>query len=268
MNDFAGKYAIVTGAGEGIGWGICQDLARSGSIVALNDVRADIAEQAAAEINRDIGVERVFAYPGNVAEPDTVFQIVEKFAAVHAPPDIVVANAGVTRYSEFLQTTPDMFDYVVGVNLRGAYFTAQAGVKQMITADKPGRIILMSSVVGIQAYPNFSLYGMTKAAVQMMARTMALELGTHGVTVNSISPGATLTPRAEREDPNYAQNWATVNPTGRAGNVTDIVSAVRYLASEGAGQVTGHNLVVDGGWSIRSPLPVDSPAKPVDEEAV
>lgn len=268
MNDlmrFAGKYAVVTGAGEGIGLGICQALAERGAIVALNDIRGDVAAQAAQEINAALGEERVVAYAGDVAETDTVFEMIRSFAETHGPPDIVVANAGVTRYIEFLETTPDDFDRIVGVNLRGTYFTAQAGAKQMTAHHKPGRIILMSSVTGIQAYPNFSVYGMTKMAIQMMARTLSLEVGQYGITVNAISPGATLTPRVKRDDPNYAENWATVNPTGRVGTVDDIVSAVLYLASDAAGHVTGQNLVVDGGWTVRSPIPVDSPEKPVGD---
>ncbi|MEO0565564.1 MAG: SDR family oxidoreductase, partial [Chloroflexota bacterium] len=231
MNDFSRKYALVTGAGEGIGLGICRALAQRGAIVALNDVRGDVAEDAAKAINATIGVDRVFAYPGDVAKPETVFRMVDAFVETHGPPDIVIANAGITRYMEFLETTPDMFEKVVGVNLRGSYFTAQAGAKQMVAHNKRGRIILMSSVVGIQAYPNFSLYGFTKAAIQMMARTLSLELGTHGITVNAISPGATLTPRVERDDPNYTENWGTVTPTGRVGMVDDVVGAALYLAS-------------------------------------
>lgn len=266
MNEFDGKNAIVTGAGEGVGLGICQALAKAGARVGLNDIRADLARQMASEINEQVGATRVHALPGDVADPVTIHDLVERFSVEVGVPDIIVANAGITRFVEFLETTPEIFDRVVAVNQRGAYFLSQAGAKQMIAHGNPGRIILMSSAVGLQAYPNFSVYGMTKAALQMMAKSLALELGQYGITVNAISPGATLTPRALRSDPAYADNWATVNVTERVGQIDDVVAATLFLASDSAGQITGHNLIVDGGWSMRSPLPVDSPAKPVNEE--
>lgn len=267
MNKFVDKNVIVTGAGEGIGLGICRAFAEAGAFVALNDIRADVAHRMAAHINHDYNegqaAARVYAYPGDVAEPDVVYQIVDGFTAQVGAPDMVIANAGITRYIEFLHSTPEMFDRIVQVNLRGSYFLAQAAAKQMIAAGKKGRIVLMSSVVGLRAFPNFSIYGMTKAGIQMLAKSMALELGPYGITVNAISPGATLTPRTEREDPNYAANWATVNLTKRVGEIDDVVAAVLFLASESAGQITGQNLIVDGGWTLRSPIPEDAPEKPV-----
>jgi 3-oxoacyl-[acyl-carrier protein] reductase len=154
---------------------------------------------------------------------------------------------------------------MVNVNLRGSFFLAQAAALKMIAAGKPGRIILMSSVVGLRAFPNFSIYSMTKAAIQMLAKSLALELGPYGITVNAISPGATLTERTQREDPQYAENWASVTITQRAGTVDDIVNAVLFLASSQSSQITGHNLVVDGGWTLRSPLPAEHPEKPVTD---
>lgn len=263
MSKFVNKNVIVTGAGEGIGLGICRAFAEAGAFVALNDIRADVAHQMASEMNTALAAERVYAYPGDVAKPDVVYQMVDEFTAQVGAPDIVIANAGITRYIEFLQCTPEMFDRIVQVNLRGSYFLAQAAAKQMIAAGKKGRIVLMSSVVGLRAFPNFSIYGMTKAGIQMLAKSMALELGPYGITVNAISPGATLTPRTEREDPNYAANWATVNLTQRVGEIDDVVAAVLFLTSESAGQITGQNLIVDGGWTLRSPIPEDAPEKPV-----
>ena len=267
MIDLTGKYAIVTGAGEGIGLGICHGLAQAGVTVGLNDIRAEVAHQAVAQINEEIGMERAYALPGDVAETNFVFETVNRFTKNFGAPDIIVANAGITRYIEFLETTPEIFDRLVAVNQRGAYFLAQAGARQMIAHEKRGRIILMCSVVGIQAHQNFSVYSMTKAALQMMAKSLALELGRYGITVNAISPGATLTPRVQREDPAYADNWATVNLTQRVGEVADILAATKFLASEAAAQITGQNLTVDGGWSIYSPIPADSPDKPVDENS-
>ncbi len=129
----------------------------------------------------------------------------------------------------------------------------------MIQARIPGRIILMSSVTGLQAHLNLGCYGITKAGICMMARAIALEVGKYGITVNAISPGATLTERTLQDDPRYEENWASVTPTGRVGSVEDVVAAALYLASPAASHVTGQTLVVDGGWTLQSPLPPEHP---------
>jgi len=120
----------------------------------------------------------------------------------------------------------------------------------------------MSSVTGIQAHLNLGGYGITKAGIRMMAKIIAVEVGHYGITANAISPGATLTERTLQEDPDYEKNWASVTPNGRVGHVEDIVAAALYLASPEARHVTGQTLVVDGGWTIHSPLPADQPGLP------
>lgn len=266
MKRFQDKRVIVTGAGQGIGFGICRAFAAEGAVVLLNDLDAGLAESAAQQINQQLGSRQVYPFAGDVAFPETCFQMVEAFTTQHGAPDIVVANAGITRYIEFLECTPEMFDHVVGVNLRGTYFLAQSAAKKMIQAQQAGRILVMSSVVGLRAYLNFSVYSMTKAGLAMLAKSMALELGPHQITVNAISPGATLTERTQREDPNYAENWATVSMNGRVGWVEDIVAASLFLASPEASHITGQNLVVDGGWTQRSPIPEAHPDKPIEDE--
>jgi len=265
MGQYENKRVFVTGAGQGIGYAICKAFAEEGAIVGLNDAQPELAQQGAAELNALVGAERVFAYPGDVADPTTVYVMIEEFTQQHGVPHVVVANAGITKYIEFLECTPEIFDKVTQVNLRGSYFLAQAAAKKMIAAEIPGRIILMSSVVGWRAFLNFSVYSMTKAALQMMAKSLALGLGQHRITVNSISPGAILTERTKQEDPNYAENWSEVIVTGRVGTVEDIAHTTLFLASPAASQITGQDLLVDGGWSLRSPVPAEHPEKPVDE---
>jgi len=266
MGDFQDKNVIVSGAGQGIGYGLCRGFAIEGANVVLNDIDADLARQAAAKINDEAGDERVAPFVADMADPDACISLVKFCSDRLGAPHIVVANAGITHYVPFLQCTPDVFDTIVAVNLRGSYFLAQAAARMMVDNRIAGRILLMSSVVGLRAFPNFSVYGMTKAALQMLARSLALELGAHGITVNAISPGATLTERTQEDDPNYAENWATVNISGRVGTVEDVVAAALFLASDAAGQITGHNLVVDGGWSLRSPLPEEHPVLPPEQD--
>lgn len=264
MNTFSGKAVLVTGAGVGIGYALCQAFAREGAFVALNDVNATLCQTAARQINDVVGSELVAPYAGDVADVATVREICQNFFAQAGRLDIVIANAGITNYGEFLSCTPEDFDRLTSVNLRGSFFTAQAGARLMIEARIPGRIILMSSVTGIQAHLNLGGYGITKAGIRMMAKTCGLELARYGITVNAISPGATLTERTLLDDPAYEQNWAGVTPTGRVGHVEDIVAAALYLASPEARHVTGQTLVIDGGWTTQSPLP---PEHPVAHEA-
>lgn len=151
----------------------------------------------------------------------------------------------------------------MGVNLRGSYFTAQAAARIMIEMQVRGRIILMSSVTGMQAMLNLSSYGVTKAGIRMMAKNIALEVAQYGITANAICPGAILTERTLVDDPQYERNWEQVTPTGHIGYVEDIVGTALYLASPEARHITGQTLVVDGGWSLRSPLPPEHPELPV-----
>ena len=249
MSTFTGQAVLVTGAGSGIGYALCRAFASAGATVALNDLDATLAQSAAAEINSVLEVELVHPYACDVADVEAVRALCRHFAETAGSLDIAIANAGITSYGAFLTMTPEAFDRLTSVNLRGSLFTAQAAARIMIDAHIPGRIILMSSVTGIQPHLNLGSYGITKAGIRMMAKTIALEVSGYGITANAISPGATLTGRTLSDDPQYERHWSGVTPTGRVGHVEDIVAAALYLASPAARHVTGQTIVVDGGWS-------------------
>lgn len=256
---FAEKTVFVTGAGVGIGFALCQAFAAAGAVVALNDVDEGLATSAAAHINTAVAA-RVFPYVFDVADVPATQAAINDFARQHGRLDIVIANAGITHYGHFLEYTAADFDRVMAVNLRGTYFTAQAAARQMIssgTAD--GRILLISSVTGVRAFKSLGTYGVSKAGIMHMARVLALELGGYGITVNTLCPGATLTERTVNDDPAYAAKWAGVTPDGRVGAVEDIAAAALFLASPAARHITGQTLQIDGGWSLRSPIPEDHP---------
>lgn len=260
MSAFAGKTVFVTGAGVGIGFGLCRAFAEAGAVVALNDVNEELARAAAAKINARLPAPAITPYAFDVAEVTAVENAITQFAQQHGRLDIVIANAGITQYGKFLEYTVADFDRVMGVNLRGSYFTAQAAARQMIergTAD--GRILLMASVTGVRAFKSLGTYGVSKAGIIHMARVLALELGAYGITVNALCPGAIVTERTVADDPDYAQKWGGVTPDGRAGEVEDIVAAALFLASSAARHITGQTIQVDGGWSLRSPIPEDHP---------
>ena len=176
MSTFAGKAVLVTGAGTGIGYALCQAFASAGAIVALNDIDSTLCQRAAQQINGTLGVERVHPYVCDVADAQAVRTMFQRFVDTAGRLDIAIANAG--------------------------------------------------------------------------------------ITANAISPGATLTERTLRDDPEYERHWASVTPDGRVGYVEDIVAAALYLASPEARHVTGHTLVVDGGWTLQSPLPEGQPDLP------
>ena len=262
MSAFSGKAVLVTGAGTGIGYTLCHAFASAGATVALNDIDPTLCQRAAQQINGTLGAERVHPYACDVADVEAVRSMFQRFVDAVGQLDIAIANAGITSYGAFLTFTPEAFDRLTSVNMRGSFFTAQTAARIMIDAHIPGRIIFMSSVTGIQAHLNLGGYGITKASIRMMAKTVALEVGEYGITANAISPGATLTERTLQDDSGYERNWASVTPTGRVGYVEDIVAAALYLASPQARHVTGQTLVVDGGWTLQSPLPLEHPDLP------
>ncbi|MEZ4776824.1 MAG: SDR family oxidoreductase [Bacteroidia bacterium] len=255
---FVGKVVWVTGAGQGIGYEICRMFAQAGAWVALNDLDPILAEQAATAINRETGTQTVSAWPGDISNPEIISAMAEGIESQLGKLDILVANAGITIFGEFLQFAASSFDKLVNVNLRGSYFCAQAAALSMIRNKIDGRILLMSSVTGVQAHSNLSAYGMTKAAIRMLAKSLAMELGPYGITVNALGPGATLTERTEKEGPSFTEGWKVVAPNRKIATVADIAAAALFLASEEAHHITGETLMIDGGWTIHSPLPGDN----------
>jgi 3-oxoacyl-[acyl-carrier protein] reductase len=262
MAVFKDKKVLVTGAGSGIGFGLCRKFAEAGALVALNDVNPGLAAEAALAINREIGTVRVHPCPFDVADVPGLREAVKTFTGRFGGLDVAVANAGITNYGDFLTYTPEDFDRLTAVNLKGTYFTAQAAALAMISENQPGRIIFLSSVTGVQAHRNLSAYGVTKAGIRMMAKALALELGPKAITVNAVAAGATITERTLQDDPDYERNWNGVAPNRRTATVDDIAAAVLFLASPEARHITGETLIVDGGWTIYSPLPANHPQVP------
>lgn len=251
MGAFTGQVAIVTGAGVGIGTEIARQLALQGASVILNDADAAVA-QAAVD---SIGLATVVPIAGDVADVALTRQLVSEAVARFGRLDMAIANAGLTTWCDFFDYTPEMFERIVNVNLCGSYFLAQAAARQFRTQGDGGRILFMSSVTGHQAIPYVTAYGMTKAALEHLARNLVVELSPHGITVNCIAPGATVTPRNLADDPDYAAHWAGVIPSGRPAFPSDIAHAALFLLSPQASQITGQTIVVDGGWTAISPTP-------------
>jgi NAD(P)-dependent dehydrogenase (short-subunit alcohol dehydrogenase family) len=246
------KVAFVTGAGEGIGAAVALGFAQAGYAVAVNDLDIEKAEVVADEIQAGGG--QALALGGDISDVQRVRAMMRTAFETFGRLDVAVANAGVTLYGDFFDYTPEALDRVMGVNLRGTFFTAQAAARYMRNADG-GRIVLMSSVTGHQAVKYLAAYGMTKAALEMLAKNLVIELSPYNITINTVAPGATLTPRNLTDDVDYVASWSEVIPLGQVAQPEDIARAVLFLASDAARFITGQTIVVDGGWTATSPTP-------------
>ena len=250
---FTNKVAIVTGAGSGIGYTIAEHLAQEGATVVVNDVDERLAQSAAARIGAAASCQ-----PGDMASLTDIQALVDDTLAQFGRIDLLVANAGITHFGDFFAVTPKDFQRVVDLNLRGTFFLVQAVARHLRERGQGGKMVLMSSIIGLRSYPNLAVYSMTKAALNAMSRSLVVDLAPHQITLNTLIPGATLTERTQHEGENYERTWSELNPNGRVGTTDDMANAALFLLSDEARHLTGQTLVVDGGWTAVGRNPQDA----------
>lgn len=246
-----GRKVLVTGSSKGIGRGIAIRLAQEGADVAINynsDPRG--AEEALAEVQA-LG-RRGAVIRANLGKVSEVQDLVAQSADALGGLDVLVNNAGIEKHAAFWDATENDFDAVLNVNLKGVFFATQSFVQQCRAAGRPGKIVNISSVHEELAFPNFAAYCASKGGVRMLTRTLAVELGPLGITINSIAPGAIETPINAKllNDPVKLQSLVRQIPLGRLGKPGDVAGLAVFLASPDSDYVTGMTYMIDGGLTV------------------
>jgi 2-dehydro-3-deoxy-D-gluconate 5-dehydrogenase len=245
--DLHGKVAVVTGAGRGIGRGIALGLAAAGADLVLAARSADELDAAGQEVE-NLGAQSL-AVPTDVADLDSLAALFERTTERFGGVDILVNNAGVGRRSDFLDITPEMWDYVHDINLRSVCFAMQHGIRSMLERGY-GRVINIASLTTYIGMPGNSIYGASKGGVGQLTKAVATEMGPSGVTVNAIAPGFIHTDINDRmyQKPEFNAWVRSRIPMGEWGAPEDIAGTAVYLASPASAYVTGQIIPVDGGW--------------------
>lgn len=246
-----GKAAVVTGAGRGLGRHTALGLAEAGARVALvARSESDLADAAAEARSHGFDVK---AFPADVTDAQAADELLGQIAQSLGGLDILVNGAGTNIQQAALDVDEASWDIILNVNLRAAFFLCQAAARRMIDAGTPGRIVNIASQIGEVGFYKRAAYAASKGGLVHMTKVLALEWAPYGIRVNCVGPTFIDSPLARQmfQDPEIAAEVTRRIPIGRLGKPSEVAAAVLYLVSEGADLVTGHHLLVDGGWTAQ-----------------
>jgi len=250
MNEFdlSGKIALVTGAGRGIGYHTAVALAGYGADVAVCSRTVSELNRTAREIEKT--GRRAMIRPADITDVSDIRSMVKEVCETFGRIDILVNNAGVNRPQDAVDVTEENWDVVMDTNLKGLFFCAQA-VGRVMIAQKQGKIINISSDAGSVGIARRAAYCASKGGVNLLTKVLAIEWATHNVHVNAVSPAFIETPLTEPmfKAPGFREYVLTNTPLGRVGQPKDVAGAVVFLASAASDYMTGHVMLVDGGWT-------------------
>ncbi|MBJ3785340.1 3-oxoacyl-[acyl-carrier-protein] reductase [Devosia sediminis] len=244
MFDLTGKRALVTGASGGIGREIAKALAAAGATVALSGTRVGALEDTQKEIGKDCPI-----LPANLSKLDEVDKLVPAAEAAMGGVDILVNNAGMTRDNLFMRMKDEEWDEVLAVNLTAAFHLNRAVLRGMMKA-RWGRIIGISSVVGVMGNPGQGNYAASKAGLIGMNKALAYEVASRNITVNSIAPGFISSAMTDELNDKQREQILSTVPAGRLGTAQEVAGCAVFLASDAAAYITGHTLNVNGGMAM------------------
>jgi 3-oxoacyl-[acyl-carrier protein] reductase len=244
-----GRVAVVTGGGRGIGRAVALRLANEGANVAISYRSNDEAAEKAAEEVRAAGV-RCESFKGDVASPEDVAALFDGVSDAFGRIDILVNNAGLTRDNLMMRMKEQEFDDVIGTNLKGTYLCTRAVLRPMIRA-RWGRIVNVSSVVGLVGNAGQANYAASKAGIIGFTKSVAREVAQRGITANVVAPGYVETELTGSLPEQVKDRIREQVPAGRFGEAEEVAEVVAFLAGEGAGYVTGQTLAVDGGMTMQ-----------------
>ena len=245
MFDLSGKTALVTGATGGIGAAVARALHSQGATVAISGTRAAVLDALANELGR----QRVHVLPCDLADKDAVERLVPSAEEKMEKLDILVANAGVTKDNLFVQMRDEDWDQVIAINLTATFRLTRAAVKSMMRR-RFGRVIGISSIVGVTGNPGQGNYTASKAGIIGMMKSVAAEYAKRNVTANCIAPGFIATPMTDKLNDKQREAILGRVPAGRLGTPADVAAAAVYLASDEAAYVTGQTLHINGGMAM------------------